>query len=301
MPGELQIPHWEWWIVIYFFTGGIAAGAYFTSAIIELVGGPEDRPTARMGYYIAFALLPICVIALIADLGTPLRFWHMIVYSHTFLPWPKWDSPISVGAYALLFFGLFAFLSFVDALVETGRLPWAPFREKYSGWPRKLYALIGAFFGFFIASYTGVLLAHTHLPVWADTPLLGALFAASAASTGMAAVALGLKMTKAQANESETKLKQADNIALILELILLIGLLIWLGSSAAPIFTGLSGILLIGGVILIGLIIPLIIQFRAGFQGIRSGGSLTMLAALLILIGGLLMRTVIVMGGQNLL
>src|SRR5262245_5169295 len=155
----LQIPMWEWLIIFYFFFGGIAGGAYFTSAVIELVGGPEDRPIARMGYYIAFPLVIVCIILLILDLGQPQRFWHMFVYSKTFLPWPKWDSPISVGSYALLFFGLFSFLSFVDALIETGRLPWAPWREKYSGLPRKLYALAGAFFGFFIASYTCVFLA----------------------------------------------------------------------------------------------------------------------------------------------
>jgi formate-dependent nitrite reductase membrane component NrfD len=126
MPGELQIPNWEWWIVVYFFVGGIAGGAYFTSAIIELVGRPADRPIARMGYYIAFPLSLVSAVALIADLGRPERFWHMIVYSKTFVPDPKWDSPISVGAYALLFFGGFSFLSFLDALVETGRLPWAP-------------------------------------------------------------------------------------------------------------------------------------------------------------------------------
>jgi formate-dependent nitrite reductase membrane component NrfD len=79
MAPELQIPEWEWWIVFYFFFGGIAGGAYFTSAIIELVGGPEDRPIARMGYYIAFPLAVICGILLILDLGEPLRFWHMIV------------------------------------------------------------------------------------------------------------------------------------------------------------------------------------------------------------------------------
>src|SRR5574341_1602325 len=129
MIGELQIPHWQWLIVMYFFVGGIAGGAYFTSAIIELVGGPEDRPIARMGYIIAFPLALLCAALLILDLGRPERFWHMILYRKTFLPWPVWNSPISVGAYALLLFSLFSFLSFLDLLVETGRLPWAPLRD----------------------------------------------------------------------------------------------------------------------------------------------------------------------------
>jgi formate-dependent nitrite reductase membrane component NrfD len=301
MPTELQIPEWEWWIVFYFFFGGIAGGAYFTSAVIELVGGPEDRPIARMGYYIAFPLSIICAILLILDLGRPERFWHMMVYSKSLLPWPVWDSPISVGSYALLLFSVFAFLSFVDALIETGRLPWAPLREKYSGTPRLVYSVIGAIFGFFLAAYTGVLLTTTHLPVWATNPLLGALFLASGASTGMAAIALGLILSKTDVGASWAKLKQADNVALILEIVLLIAFVALLGTAAGFLLRGLSGILLIGGVFIIGLLVPLVIQFRSGFQGIKSPANMTLLVALLILIGGFLMRTVIVMGGQGLL
>jgi formate-dependent nitrite reductase membrane component NrfD len=309
MPGELQIPLWEWWIVGYFFLGGIAGGAYFTSAIIELVGGPEDRPIARMGYYIAFPLALLSGLFLILDLGLPQRFWHMLVYSRTFLPWPVWDSPISVGAYALLFFGLFSFLSFLDALVETGRLPWAPLREKYSGAPRKIYAILGAVSGFFLASYTGVLLATTHLPVWSTNPLLGALFLASGASTGMAAVSLGLVLNRSRVGEGQADLKQADNVALIVEIVLLVLFLALLGAAARPLLSGVNGILLIGGVLVLGLVIPLAMQFRAGFRqaesrrgaSLSTSTSLTVLISLLILLGGLIMRTVIVMGGQGLL
>jgi protein NrfD len=303
MPTELQIPEWEWWIVFYFFFGGIAGGAYFTSAIIELIGRPEDRPIARMGYYIAFPLAVICGILLILDLGRPERFWHMIVYSNSLLPWPVWDSPISVGSYALLLFSVFAFLSFVDALIETGRLPGAEWREKYTtGRPlRLIYSIIGSFFGFFLAAYTGVLLATTHIPAWATNPLLGALFLASSASTGMAAIALGLILSKTDVGASWAKLKQADNVALILEIVLLIAFVALLGTAAGFLLSGFSGILLIGGVLIIGLIVPLIIQFRAGFQGIKSPANMTLLVALLILVGGFLMRTVIVMGGQGLL
>jgi formate-dependent nitrite reductase membrane component NrfD len=301
MLGELQIPLWEWWIVLYFFAGGIAGGAYFTSALIELVGRPEDRPIARMGYYIAFPLSLVCAVALIADLGRPERFWHMMVYSRTLLPWPVWDSPISVGAYALLVFGGFSFLSLLDALVETGRLPWAPLRLKYNSTPRQIYATLGAVAGFFLASYTGVLLAHTHLPAWANTPVMGALFLASAASTGIAAIALGLALSRIDVAESWARLKQADNYAIIIEIVLLAVLLVWLGAAAQPFLIGVNGVLLIGGTLIIGLILPLILQFRSGFQGLKSTAGLTILVSGLILLGGLLMRTVIVMGGQGLL
>jgi protein NrfD len=296
MPGELQIPDWTWWIVLYIFAGGVAGGAYFTSALIELTGRPEDRPIARMGYYLAFPLWIVCGIALIADLGRQERFWHMLVYSKTLLPWPKWDSPISIGSYALAFFGLFSFLSFLDALVETGRLRWAPLRLKYNSTPRKIYAIVGGFFGFFLASYTGVLLATTHLPVWSTNPLLGALFLASAASTGMAAIALGLTLTRQRLGTSIAMLERADSFAILVEIVLLVAFVALLGAAAPMILSGTNGLLLIGGTVIIGLLIPLALQFRA-----RTVPNAVLIASVLVLIGGFVMRTVIVMGGQGLL
>jgi formate-dependent nitrite reductase membrane component NrfD len=296
MPGELQIPLWEWWIVLYFFVGGIAGGAYFTAAVVDLFGRPEDRPVARMGYIIAFPLSLLCAVFLIADLGRPERFWHMMVYSRSFLPWPKLDSPISIGAYALLFFGAFSFVSFVGALIEAGWLPRPRLWEKFTGLPRTLFTLAGSLFGFFLAAYTGVLLATTHLPVWANTPLLGALFLASGASTGMAAIALGLAFTRANVGVSWAKLKQADNVAMILEIVLLVAFVAMLFASGQGLSL-LNLVLLIGGTLIVGLILPLVMQFR----GSTATAGLTMLVSLLILAGGFLMRTVIVMGGQGLL
>ena len=47
-------PDWGWLIVLYFFFGGLAGGCYFLASLIDLFGRPEDRPLARLGYYIAF-------------------------------------------------------------------------------------------------------------------------------------------------------------------------------------------------------------------------------------------------------
>jgi formate-dependent nitrite reductase membrane component NrfD len=301
MPGELQIPNWEWWIVLYFFAGGIAGGAYLVSSVVELVGEAADRPVARMGYYIAFAMLPICIVALILDLGEPLRAWHMFLDRKSFLPRPVWDSPISVGAWALFIFSIFSTLSLLDTLVETGRLRWAPLRLRYNSTPRLIYAILGGLAAFFLVSYTGVLLATTHLPAWSGSPLLGALFLASGASTGAAAVGLGLALTGADVGLSWSKLKRFDNFAILIELALLIALLLWLGSAAASLLNGFSGILLIGGVLVVGLLLPLILQFRPARAGGLTAGRLMALTAVLVLVGGFLLRIVVVLGGQGLL
>ena len=74
-------PAWGWWIVGYFFLGGIAAGAYFAATLIEAIGRDEDRPVARAGYRLALPLIAVCGIFLILDLDRPERFWHMMFQS----------------------------------------------------------------------------------------------------------------------------------------------------------------------------------------------------------------------------
>ncbi|MEO6062365.1 MAG: NrfD/PsrC family molybdoenzyme membrane anchor subunit [Thermoflexales bacterium] len=299
---ELQVPRWEWWIVVYFFVGGIAGGAYFIASVVELVGAPEDRPIARMGYTLAFPLVLVCGVCLIADLGRPERFLNMIFNASPVTPGLfslKMDSPISVGAYGLLGFGVFSFLSFVDMLVETGKLPWAPLRAKYSGAPRMIYSVVGSVFGLFLAAYTGVLLAHAQMPAWADTPLLGGLFVASGASTGAAAIALGLALTGVGLGDGWRKLKLTDSVAIILEIVILVVLLVVLGAAAAPLLRGINGVLLLGVTLLLGLLVPLGLQFRASFQGGKTSRNITMLSAGLILLGGFVIRMVIVLAPQG--
>ena len=74
-------PHWGVWIVLYFFLGGIAAGAYFLATLLEWFGTPDDARTARAAHWVAFPLVLVCLVLLVVDLGRPERFWHMLVKS----------------------------------------------------------------------------------------------------------------------------------------------------------------------------------------------------------------------------
>src|SRR5262249_32635450 len=76
-----ESPHWQCLIILYFFIGGLAGGCYFVASLIDLAGRPTDRPLARLGYLLAFPAVVICGLLLIADLGRPERFWHMLLQS----------------------------------------------------------------------------------------------------------------------------------------------------------------------------------------------------------------------------
>src|SRR5438552_14271677 len=184
-------PHWDWLIALYFFVGGLAGGSYFIGALIDLFGRREDRPLAHLGYFIAFPCIALGGLLLMIDLGRPLRFWHMLIESNTYRPMLMYWSPMSIGSWAVMIFGLFAFLSFLAALSEDGRIPWPALRRlRAPAEPGIVATVIGGLAGFYVAGYTGVLLAVTNRPIWSDTPLLGMLFVVSAASISAALMIL---------------------------------------------------------------------------------------------------------------
>ena len=287
-------PHWRWLIVLYFFFGGLAGGCYFLAALIDLFSGPEDDPLARLGYYIAFPLVALCGLILTIDLGRPLRFWHMLVERNTlglmFKPW----SPMSVGSWALMIFGVFAFVSFILALADDNRLPAAAARRvTVPRALRRVVAIIGGFFGFYVAGYTGVLLAVTNRPIWSDTPLLGMLFIVSAASTSAALMIL-LAHRYGWITPGLARLDRMDNWMIILELLVLIAVMVSLGPVLRA-WLNAWGALLIVGVIIIGLLLPLALSWRPGW--LWRPGRVT--PAVLVLIGGFLLRVVVVLSSES--
>ena len=295
MPGEFvrPEPEWTWLIVLYFFLGGIAAGSYFMGALLELFGQPSDHPAVRITHWLAFPLLAVCGILLVADLGRPERFFHMLVQSaRPPLPALKWYSPMSLGSWALLIFSAVAFVSFLDAVFETtsSRL------FLHRGLLGKLWAVLGLVLAAFFASYTGVLLATTNLDVWGNSPLIGALFMTSAVSTGLALTALLLVLRRRYAIGSREKLEEADRYAMVMELILIIAFVASLGAFAAIYLSSPAGALwLWGGVVVVGLLVPLALHFFRIF-----GSATHVVAPVLTLIGGLILRYVVVMVPQGL-
>jgi formate-dependent nitrite reductase membrane component NrfD len=89
------------------------------------------------------------------------------------------------------------------------------------GTPGKVWNVVGAFFGLFIAGYTGVLLAVSNQPVWSDTWALGGLFLASGLS-GSAALLLWLVHYRRDARASASVFVLGERLFLLLELALIV-------------------------------------------------------------------------------
>jgi protein NrfD len=285
--------HWGWLITLYFFFGGLAGGSYLLAALIDVFGRREDRPLAHIGYYVAFPFVALSGLLLTLDLGRPLRFWHMLIQSNTYMPMFKSWSPMSIGSWGLLLFGFFTFASFLGALAEDNRIPWPAFRRlRAPAAPGLVVELLGGIAGFFVASYTGVLLAVTNRPIWSDTPLLGMLFVVSATSTSAALITL-LAHRSALTLPGLADLHRMETWAIVLELLVLIAVVVSLGRVLTAWLNGWGVLLLI--VITLGMIAPLVLSWRR-----RASPDASMATtAILVLLGGLLLRVVIVFSSES--
>lgn len=166
----LKPPVWTWEVPLYFWTGGIAAGAGFVALACDLAG---DRRSARTARAVALAAAAPSPLLLIADLGRPERFLNMLRIV-------KPRSPMNLGAWALVTYSALGTAAVGADLLGRGRAA-------------RALGAANAVVGGYLGSYTGVLLASTAVPLWARSRLLlGPIFVATATATGAAATRLAL-------------------------------------------------------------------------------------------------------------
>jgi formate-dependent nitrite reductase membrane component NrfD len=169
----LKPPVWKHEIPAYLFTGGLAAGTTVLAAGADLTGRTELRRACRLG---GLTALVASTYLLIADLGRPDRFHHMLRVV-------KPTSPMSVGTWILSAFAPGAGAAAVSELIPQR---WA------HTWPARLLTWLARPLGLTaaatapgLASYTAVLLSHTAVPGWNEVrDELPFVFTGSAAASG---------------------------------------------------------------------------------------------------------------------
>jgi formate-dependent nitrite reductase membrane component NrfD len=167
----IKEPTWTWEIPTYFFTGGLSGGSSVLSMSAKLFG---NEKLSRTALYIGAVGDAISPLLLISDLGRPERFHHMLrVFKVT--------SPMNVGSWILLVNGGASNTAAVLELLGILK-------------PIKLLAeFVATLFGPPLATYTGVLVADTAIPVWHNARQeLPWIFGASAAASAGAAATMFL-------------------------------------------------------------------------------------------------------------
>ena len=148
-------PVWTWEIPVYFFVGGLAGMA----AVIALIGLIfHQGDLTRTATWIAAIGAILSPILLIMDLGRPRLFLNMLrVFKH--------QSPMSVGAWILFVFGGCAVPALIALELHVHQIFTGGF-DQFLQIAASLLILGSAFWGMFVATYTGVLLGATAIPAW---------------------------------------------------------------------------------------------------------------------------------------
>jgi formate-dependent nitrite reductase membrane component NrfD len=277
---------WTWEVPVYFWLGGIGAGAHVASTIARALGH-ADRAFLRTARYTTLLTMILSPILLIMDLGRPERFYNMLRIV-------KWRSPMSMGTWALTGFAMLTGLVAASQAARDGLLGRGNAVARVVGAiPARFLSILALPFGYFVGAYTGVLIGATSVPMWArNVVLMGPTFLSSAFSTGLSAISFVLHLGGWGERRTLEALRRAERISLIIEGALIAASLVRMGRWGKPLYSKKLAPLFFGGAILGGILAPF--ALLSGRE-IRSRG---LLASVLALLGGLALRFAMIEGGR---
>ena len=163
----LKAPVWSWEIPLYYYTGGAAGACLVLGAAAQLDHSGELDGMIRRCHWAGIIGSTISAALLIDDLGKPSRFLNMM---RVFRP----TSPMNMGVWIL---------SGTAPMAITAGL----FLRRRAGFLRLIGESSGlgsGVFGLGLATYTGVLVGNSAIPVWETSRrILPILFGASAVAS----------------------------------------------------------------------------------------------------------------------
>jgi formate-dependent nitrite reductase membrane component NrfD len=272
----LKRPLWRWEIALYFGCEGISAGAYLISTMAELFGGGRYHRLVQAARYLSFIFILPAPPLLIADLGRPERFHHMLRVI-------KPISPMNVGSWALTTYSIPVALLAAQQAAEDG-LPLSSKAPRFlRRLPTKTLSLAGLPSAMTMISYPGVLLSMTSTPVWTSSRLLGALISLSSISMGAAAISLVLGLSRDYGPLQA--MRRIEKIASVCESGVLAGYVATSGFAARPLVSGRYAKQFWLGAVACGLLLPAIMHAREKEKGSRG-----ILRSLLTLAGGFALK-----------
>ena len=278
---------WTWEVPVYFWLGGIGAGAHVASTIARVLGH-TDRAFLRTARYTTLIAMILSPILLIMDLGRPERFYNMLRIV-------KLRSPMSTGSWALSIFGGLSGLVATHQAAEDGLLGRdnVLVRLAKALIPHRLLSIVALPIGLYVGAYTGILLGATSIPMWArNVVLMGPTFLSSALSTGLSAISFVLHLGGWGERRTLEALRRAERISLVIEAGLIAASLARMGRWGKPLYSKELAPLFFGGTILGGILAPF--ALLSGRESRPRG----LLASTLALLGGLALRFAMIEGGR---
>lgn len=282
---------WEWPIFIDLWAAGVAGGGYFAAFLVDRFTGRKHKLLMQVATWVGVPLALLGVLLLVLDLGNQLWAWHLFV---RFMP----VSPMSLGSWILVLWsitGVALIALWFAEILEPAEQPtdvfaWVASMLRPLVPATEILVWIAFVLAVLLITYTGVLLSNTRIALWA-TVLLPALFVVSAIFTGTAAIRLVLTLLGKEIPEEFGK---ASLILAVLQAVALVGFLVTV--PAGVLVAGPLSIWFWAGVVLVGLLVPFGLEI--GTLKLKVTTPLVLASTLCVLLGGLILRAVVVIGGQ---
>lgn len=311
--------NWGLPVILYLFLGGLGAGAGAVSASVLLRSGGGDQPgagfdIARWGALIAPFPVIVGTGMIVFELGSfQAGNWFRFINLFKVINL----SPMSIGTWFLSLFILVSLAYAYTFLVKDPR----PGDARHP--LRKMLAWAMVPLGVGVALYTGILLgAMPARPFW-NSPILALLFLVSALSTGVAAILLVRTVKEAFVGAAShaththegvhnTYLMTSSDLLLIAFEVAVIFLFIMyahltIGNTEAAVSIILGGqltALFWFGFVVLGLAIPAAIELKYVIPTLLyqkqyvMPRSVEIAVCTLVLIGGFMLRYIVVVAGQ---
>jgi formate-dependent nitrite reductase membrane component NrfD len=221
----LKPPVWKPYVPLYYFVGGTAGASLALAAAAQMDGSHELDRLIRSGHWIGIIGSSFGAALLIADLGRPSRFLYMM---RVFRP----SSPMNMGSWVLATVPAAAITAGLFVRRSGGILRWI---GEAAGYGSGLAGLV-------LATYTGVLVSNTAVPVWqASRRMLPVLFGASA--TVSAGALYDLLYEHPRASRITYTFGLAGRVAELAAVIALERVVADVPTVARPLRRGVSGVL----------------------------------------------------------
>ena len=290
---------WDWRIAVYLFLGGLTAGMLCFSAWALLNRREPQLPTAAWR-------LPLWA-PVVLSLGMTTLFLDLEYKRHVFRFYTSFQptSPMSYGSWVLVLVYPAALALILATLGSgypglaqvLGRWKLGRFGLRWADRYRRPVAAGILPLGIALGIYTGILLSgFSARPLW-NSAVLGPLFLVSGLSTAAAFILLWTDRP-----EEHHFFLQVDLGLLVLELALVGLWILGLATGARMQQSALSDLLqhpgFWFGFLGLGLLVPLVWELWAVWKGGEPAAPWRLLPPLLVLLGGLLLRQVLLEVGQ---
>lgn len=273
---------WGFWISFDLFTGVvISSGGFLMAGSVYILGIDEFKPLLRPSVLTALIGYIMVAIALLVDLGQPLRIWYMMIH------WNGTSVLLEIGICVMAYLTVLA-IEFAPVVFEGLKWQkWAHLIHKYI----MPFVILGVVLSTLHQSSLGSLLLiqpqKLH-PLW-WTPILPIVFFASAIAVGLAMIILESSLSSRYFKRGlETHL--LEKLAKALPIVLGVYLILKFAELAV---TGDLGYLFTSGVmtilfwaeIIIGVVIPMIWfsvkKNRTSPNALLAGAIITLLGMIL--------------------